>query len=430
MRFHLEKPVYGGSSLAHTIEGRAVFVPFTLAGETVEATLSGGEPLTADLVSVTEAAPDRVAPGCVHFGACGGCHYQHAGYAAQLRMKEAILLETLTRAGHSTLPAVTLHAGEPWRYRNRIRLRVEEVDGTLRLGYNRRASAELLPIRECPIAAPLLWRAAESLLMLAAAEAQAAQCLRAAAEVELACTNDQSRLQLTLLLRDARVPHFDRLCERLQQRVPELAGAGAVPLTPGRPQQSGEIARWGVAGLAMRADGRDYWVARGGFFQINRTLIDTLVQLVVRGRQGRLAWDLFAGVGLFTRALVPAFAEVVAVEASAAAVAGLAAVKLAGVRAIATPVLNFLRQAALERDRPELVVLDPPRAGLGLKGTRLLTRIAPSTIVYVSCDPTTLSRDLRAMVDSRYNLAELHLVDLFPQTFHLETVAVIERARG
>ena len=118
-------------------------------------------------MQVLEASGDRVKPGCVHFGECGGCHYQHAKYEAQLALKTGILRETLERAGLAELPEVQVHAGEPWGYRNRIRLRVAEVEGALRVGYLRRGSNEFLPVRMCPIAAPVLWRAATALLKLA-----------------------------------------------------------------------------------------------------------------------------------------------------------------------------------------------------------------------------------------------------------------------
>jgi len=158
VKLQIEKMVYGGAGLAHQTEGvnagKAVFVPFSLPGELVEARLSEakGEFGEAALVRVVEGSSDRVGPGCVHFGECGGCHYQHAAYEAQLGLKRGILLETLERAGLTSLPEVQVHSAEAWRYRNRIRLRVAEVDGELRVGYVQRGSAEFLPVRMCPIA--------------------------------------------------------------------------------------------------------------------------------------------------------------------------------------------------------------------------------------------------------------------------------------
>lgn len=173
MRLQIEKPVYGGAGLAHQTEGegagRAVFVPFTMPGEIVEAELMGegdgfGE---AALTQVVEPSPDRVAPGCVHFGECGGCQYQHANYSAQVRIKAEILRETLQRAGLDSLPEIQVHSAAPWGYRNRTQLRVAVQDGILRAGYTRRGTNEFLAIQECPILAPLLWRVAAALVQLA-----------------------------------------------------------------------------------------------------------------------------------------------------------------------------------------------------------------------------------------------------------------------
>jgi 23S rRNA (uracil1939-C5)-methyltransferase len=168
-----------------------------------------------------------------------------------------------------------------------------------------------------------------------------------------------------------------------------------------------------------------YWVSRGGFFQVNRHMIDPLLDLVTHGKSGDLAWDLYAGVGLFSRALAGNFNEVVAVEAAAEDL--MRSFRGEGRRAVAATTLDFLRQAVLQRERPDLVVMDPPRAGVGAEVCTLLTRVRPKEIVYVSCDPVTLGRDLRVMVDSGYKLDELHMMDMFPQTFHQETVAVMRR---
>jgi 23S rRNA (uracil1939-C5)-methyltransferase len=187
-------------------------------------------------------------------------------------------------------------------------------------------------------------------------------------------------------------------------------------------------AQWGAAGLHYVAAGTEYWVSRGGFFQVNRSLVDEMVRVVSDGRAGRLAWDLYAGVGLFSRALAKTFERVVAVEGSEIAAADLAgAVKGTALRTVHAATADFLRDAVVQRERPELIVMDPPRAGLGAEVCKLLARLKPAEMVYVSCDPVTLSRDLRAMVDSGYTLVELHLMDMFPQTFHVETIAVLRR---
>jgi 23S rRNA (uracil1939-C5)-methyltransferase len=434
MKLQIEKAVYGGAGLAHQTEGkdagRTVFVPFTLPGELIEANLfqqkdAFGE---ASLVQVLSASEDRVQPACMHFGQCGGCHYQHAAYSAQVQMKVAILQETLKRTGLTTLPTVQTHTGEPWTYRNRTRLRVEGLDGFLSVGYNRRGSNEFLAIQECPILAPLLWRAAEALRQVAAENSIAARWLRSAAEVEFFATGDEKKLQMTAFVQKQHAG-FSALCERMHHFVPELVGANASLLPPAGPQRRARSPRrlesWGAEGLSYRAAGEDYWVSSGGFFQVNRSLIDELVRIVTIGRRGTIAWDLYAGVGLFSRALATAFQQVVAVEAAADDLSR--SFKGPGKRAVETTAVEFLRSAVVQRERPELIVMDPPRAGVGIEVCALLARIATPEIVYVSCDPVTLARDLKALVAAGYNLVELHMVDMFPQTFHLETVAVLSR---
>jgi 23S rRNA (uracil1939-C5)-methyltransferase len=181
----------------------------------------------------------------------------------------------------------------------------------------------------------------------------------------------------------------------------------------------------------------DYRVDQGAFFQVNRWLVDALVERVTadsRGaltRNGGLAWDLFSGVGLFARQLASSFTRVIAVESAPASIAALAHnLRGTNASAVKATTLEFLRRGG-SGDRPALIVVDPPRTGLGAETTALLAEVAAPEIVYVSCDPATLARDLRALVDSRngpgYVIDQITLADLFPQTFHLETVVRLRR---
>ncbi len=404
----VEQPRYGGLFAV----GDAA-VPFVLPGEMLD-----GD-------TVVRASRDRVVPGCVHFGVCGGCHYQHAAYPAQLLLKREVLGGLLRGLG--ALPEIQTHAAEPWGYRNRIRLRVQGPQ----VGYTLRGSNDFLPIRMCPIAAPLLWRAAETLLRVAAEDPLSRRWMGSVNEVELFCLPDETRLLLQFFLRGSDPAHgdagaFARFCDGLQARLPELAGAGAEldPELSRRARRAWAGAAWGAAGLSYPASGRNYWVGRGAFFQVNRFLVDRLLDLVCAGEHGKVAWDLFAGVGLFTRALADSFGRVVAVEGGETAAAALAIAGKGGklFDSVRMPTLDFLRGRELERERPELVVLDPPRAGLGTEGAAILARMRPARIVYVSCDPTTLARDLAVLMREGYRVASVELIDLFPQTYHIETV--------
>jgi 23S rRNA (uracil1939-C5)-methyltransferase len=272
-----------------------------------------------------------------------------------------------------------------------------------------------------------VWRAAEVLLQIAAESSAAPRLLRSAVEVEFFTTGDEKKLQMTLFVRKAQ-PGFAALCERMQDLMPELVGAD-ISLLLSEPQRQARTPRplenWGADGLNYPVAGEDYWVSRGGFFQVNRFLVDELVQIVTAGRRGAVAWDLYAGVGLFSRALARVFQQVVAVEAAANDLSR--SFKGPGKRAVATTTLEFLRSAVVQRERPDLIVMDPPRAGVGAEVCALLARVSSPEIVYVSCDPVTLARDLKLLVAAGYSMGEIHMVDMFPQTFHLETVVILRR---
>ncbi len=419
----IEKPIYGGNFLARH-DGKAIFVPFVLPGEQVRVQLVEDKAkrgyALAELAELVTAAPERIAPRCPHFSFCGGCNYQHTGYANQLAMKESILRETLDRAGIPVAQEIAVLAAEPWGYRNRIRL---AFDGDGHPGYRARRSSDIVPIRECPIAAPLLVDAA-----LAAADV----LVRVPAnlrphEVALFCKAEESALLATFFTTDASQLRIEPIAQALQERIPALQGAElASGGRPGHPPRT--LTRWGTPSLMYRAAGFDYRVDHGAFFQVNRRLIDALVESVTANQRGSLAWDLFAGVGLFARQLAPHFDKVIAVESAAASTAALIA-NLAGSngQAVATGTLEFL-QCNSAGPRPDLIVVDPPRTGLGAEITALLNQIAAPAMVYVSCDPAALARDLHDLLAGGYSVDSIALADLFPQTFHLETVVHLRRA--
>ncbi|MGA2808770.1 MAG: 23S rRNA (uracil(1939)-C(5))-methyltransferase RlmD [Terracidiphilus sp.] len=427
----IEKPIYGGAFLAR-VEGKAVFVPLTLPGEQacVRITQSKGSYSTAEAEEIVSAAPERVVPACPHFGACGGCHYQHTGYETQLAFKRAILRETLERAG-VVVPAeiAVLSAESPsqsWAYRNRIRLAFDAAGNP---GYRGRRSHDVVPMRECPIAAPLLLDAAQAFAEIAR---RLAPALRPT-EIALFCDPAETALLATVFTASPAKFRFDELAHALRERVPALTGAELVvesqPGKRGSAQPPRTIARWGANSLAYRAAGFDYRVDHGAFFQVNRWLVDALVERVTSGHSGALAWDLFAGVGLFARRLAAGFARVVAVESAPSSTAALEA-NLRGTSsaAVKAETLAFLRRSG-KGPRPDLIVVDPPRTGLGAETCALLAGIAAPAMVYVSCDPATLARDLRALAASGYEIESITLADLFPQTFHLETVVQLRRPR-
>lgn len=435
----------------------------------------------------------RATPPCPHFGPCGGCQLQHLAYSAQLALK-ADRLRTLLAATNLTLPEIQLHPSPPLFYRNRIRLTLAEVSGQLRAGYIRNpdpsneSAPAFLPITQCPIAAPILWRAAEALL----AELDERPIWRKRApftldQLELFTNQDdapaETQLQISLFVRTSArsLPakftlEFAALCESLRANIPALTGAG-IYLLPNRPSRSRRVETprsgptWGSPGLtytianqadaaSMESAAKDesvtlsaaqnprissspspvpqpetgsqqlataFWVPRNAFFQINRFLLPELLALVTANRSGNLAWDLYAGVGLFTRALAPHFERITAVEVAEPAFTALGSTRLPNRHAVKSTTLDFLQTAVLQRDRPDLIVLDPPRTGAGPEVCSLLARIAAPTLIYVSCSPETLPADLSTLAASGYTVAALHLLDLFPQTDHIETIAILTR---
>jgi 23S rRNA (uracil1939-C5)-methyltransferase len=218
-------------------------------------------------------------------------------------------------------------------------------------------------------------------------------------------------------------PFLEEISPRLRQILPAIRGVGLFATERNRTTNR-LLARDGEESLLYPSAAHGYRVGLGSFFQVNQFLLDPLVQLATADEQGAIAWDLYAGVGLFSLPLTSEFAEVTAVESSPSAVRDLRE-NLRGThhRIVAADAAAFLRQAVLQRyPTPDLIVVDPPRAGLNRDVTTDLGKIRPRKITYVSCDPSTLSRDLAALVESGYRLRNMHLLDLFPQTYHLESV--------
>jgi len=417
----IEKPIYGGAFLAR-LEGKATFVPLTLPGEQARVRIIEDKRsyATAEPEAILAPSPDRIQPRCPHFGSCGGCSYQHTTYETQLALKQEILRETLQRAGVQAPDHIDLLAGEPWGYRNRIRVAFDRAG---RVGYRGRRSHEILPIRECPIAAPLLIQAA----------LQAAEILRdakpafGATEISLFCDFEESALLASIFVSVPTTRGFNEFAADWKERVPELVGLECVYQTLAH-EIPKRIAQWGEESLIYRVAGFDYRVDHGAFFQVNRWLIDGLVQKVVGERRGMLAWDLFSGVGLFARQLTNRFKQMIAVESAATATQALTR-NLDGTtgQSVTADTLSFLRDSR-QAAKPDLIVVDPPRAGLGSDATAVLGEIGADELVYVSCDPSTLARDLKAISASGYAIVSVALADLFPQTFHLETVVTLKKS--
>jgi 23S rRNA (uracil1939-C5)-methyltransferase len=192
------------------------------------------------------------------------------------------------------------------------------------------------------------------------------------------------------------------------------------------PSQRKPIAVVGTGDLIYRTKHAGFRVSAGSFFQVNRFLVDVLAALVVGGRSGEVALDLFAGVGLFSLALAASFRHIVAVESSQRSAADLKYISPPNVKAVHSTVDEYLATRGA-KVRPDLVVVDPPRAGLGERVARALAKMNSRRLIYVSCDPATLARDLLHLRAGGYRLEQVHLVDLFPQSYHVESVLHLSR---
>lgn len=429
----MDKPVYGGDCLGHAADspekaGKAVFVPLTLPGERIRAQLSQDKRTfsRAEIDTILSPSPHRIAPACRHFSACGGCHYQHADYPTQLEMKQLILRETLSRSGVVIPGEIETLAAQTgaWHYRNRIRL---AFTSNGQIAYRGRRSHDLVPIAECPIAAPLLIGTAFRTAQFAAENPAPAPL----SEVELFANHDESQLLITLFTESAAALNpssVESWLESLAQALPSQT-IGIRLERDDNSLAANILGAYGKNALTYKAAGFNYRVDHGAFFQVNHWLVDPFVELVTQGTQAGSAWDLYAGVGLFARQLAVNGMRVTAVEAAPASLDALRQNLDGAAEAVASTTLDHLRRnRELREPRPDLIVLDPPRAGLGDTVTQLLNAIHAPEMVYVSCDPATLARDLRQLTQERYSIHSVTLVDMFPQTFHIETVVRLKRS--
>ena len=380
-----------------------VFVPFGIPGERVAVELIEDNKNFArgKLVKVLEPSPQRVEPRCKHFGRCGGCHYQHLAYEAQLSYKASILTDQLTRIGRlADLPAIQIiPSPNPYQYRNNIRFHVDE---TGKLGFLAPQSDRIIPVTECHLPEKAIGEAWASLVMEPESGID---------QIELRCGGDGDLL-ISLEGALAAPPEFET-----------EAGLSAVYAGPG-----GRVILAGEDVLTMRVQERSFQVSGKAFFQVNTSQAAAMVETLrshLRLDKATTLLDLYCGVGLFSAFFANEVKEVIGVEVSPDACLDF--------------ISNLdefdnvsLYEGAVERVlprlevKPDVVIIDPPRAGLHPKALEALLEKKPQQIAYISCDPATLARDLSKLTESEYCLEKIFLLDLFPQTFHIETICILE----
>jgi 23S rRNA (uracil1939-C5)-methyltransferase len=405
-----ESPAHGGAVIAHQ-GGRTVLLYYAIPGEVVEAELSGrrGGLGYARAARVLEPSPDRVQPRCPHFGECGGCVYQHARYERQLEFKRRSVEAAWQGAGLRLPPDTpVLGMDDPWRYRIRGEFEAwRGPDGAVEFGFHRMRRHAVLPVRTCPIHDERIERA-----MLAFRRAATETGVRGMQKL-LLTVEPTARGLLWQTQYQGRPPAADTdLAARAAELLPDLVLL----------DDSMSLEFWGLA----------FRVRNDTFVQTNyrQMLVLYRAALDMLGpRPDDSVLDLYAGIGTLGLAVAREVGSVTAIEENPVSV------RLSGLNARINGIANFqtlpgrvekvLRQVRIGRH--SAAILDPPRAGCDVGAIAELLRLSPDRLVYVSCEPATHARDVALLVRGGYRVRRAAIVDMFPQTYHIEAVALLER---
>ncbi len=434
LRVTIERLVFQGDGLGRLPDGRVVFVPYTAPGDDAEIEVKEirEDFVRADLVRVVAPAPVRASPPCRYFGNCGGCQWQHLDYASQLQWKREILQELLARLGKLDRSAAPVSAPiaptGPWEYRARAQLKVF-AGARLQIGFHQRATQRVVDIDRCPLLDSRLNTILRTLRSMK--DPALHKLFPRLREIWVAVGTGTGEVVVSLFARAQDRAAIRLVFHQIQTDVPTLQG---LVLLDGDPRQHPRFVDRHGHGAIMEVVG-DYRfrVDAAAFFQVSGLAAGTLTRLVVEAaslRGTERVLDLYSGVGTFTVPLARRAREVVGIEASAAASAdamhNLQGNACAGARIVNAQVEQALPMLMKEHSW-DLVVMDPPRQGSSRRVLEAITGMTARRIIYVSCDPSTLARDLGILARSGYRCVAIQPVDLFPQTFHLESVATLER---
>jgi 23S rRNA (uracil1939-C5)-methyltransferase len=412
---------YGGEAMGRLADGRAVFVPFGLPGETVRARVVFQRKnfARAELLEVLSPSPERIAPRCRHFGVCGGCHYQMLPYPAQLRAKEAILRDQLTRIGKIQNPPVLPMVAAPaeWQYRNHVQFHLDKngKPGFISaLGAATGSTEAVVPISECflPEAAlDAVWPTLE---------------FEPGAPIQ------------RVALRSGRDGDLMIILEADEPEIPELEIEADVSVI--HQVEDDTLILAGNDYLVCEVLGRPFKVSAASFFQVNTAMAGKMVEHLLANlpiRPTSTLLDVYCGAGLFSAFLAPKVARVIGIEAATSSCSDFETnldefenVELyEGLAEEVLPGLIDERNGSETRSQLEperLMIIDPPRAGLEKTALDAILAIQPTTLAYVSCDPATLARDAARLIAGGYRLKQVTPFDLFPQTYHLESISIFE----
>ena len=406
----LEKLTYGGDALGRVPDplmgtgGRVVFVPFALPGETVRIRVIDQKRghMRGELVEVLDPSAERITPKCIHFGVCGGCHYQHLSYTAQLQVKTDILRDQLTRIGKIQGPPVQPMEASPqeWNYRNHVQFHLSAAG---ELGYIRANGRDMFPISECHLPEATLNKLWPSLEFDPGLGLQRIS-LRLGMEDET----------MLVLESDATEPPELELEANLS--VVHLAGEDVVVMA-------------GDDHLTISVKEQAFRVSAASFFQVNTLMAGRMVQhlldhLAVSPATTLL--DIYCGVGLFSAFFAGHVGRLIGIEASASACEDFAANldEFENVEVYEAPAETVLPGLDV---RPDIAIVDPPRAGLDKLALDALMALRPARLAYVSCDPSTLARDAARLIAGGYRLLQVTPFDLFPQTSSIESISIFEK---
>lgn len=399
-----DKYSYGGESFGRLADKRAIFVPFTLPGEKARVRLLEGKKGYArgEVMEILEPSPDRIKPRCPHFGACGGCHYQHIPYEVQLKAKAEILRDQLVRIGKFSDPPVQPIAAcpHPWNYRNQVQFHLTPEG---KIGFQAPRSHEVIPIQECHLPEePIntIW----PLLDMAPIPGLDRLSVRAGAGEDVLVVLESSDPEPVELVVDLRI--------------------SVVHSGPG-----GSLVLAGDDFIDIEVSGRPFQVSAGSFFQVNTSMAGLMVQHILENLpipEEATLIDAYCGVGLFSAFLAPHVERLIGIETSAAACQdyGVNLDEYDHVELYEAPVGDVLPALKV---KPDVILVDPPRSGLDRSSLDGILSLAPESLVYVSCDPATLSRDAHRLNEGGYNLKQITPFDLFPQTYHIESISFWEK---
>ncbi len=398
----VEKPIFGGEFLARLPDHRPVFVPFVLPEEIVDIQVTQDKKgyARASLIRVVENSTNRINPPCKYFSICGGCHYQHMEYADQLKLKQQVVLEQFSRVpGFSEqLLRNIIPSQNEFHYRNNVQFSINENG---KLGFQAFGSNQIIPIDDCLLPG-------EQIL-------QTWKMLDLEQFPGLKRIHIREGLEEEIML----ILESDNFIE-----IPSLELD--VPVSVVHLSDVGKIVMAGEDHLIYQVKEQYFHVSAESFFQVNTTQAEKMIDLVCNylPTRGNMLLELYAGVGLFTRFLADRYEMVYAVEESSSACDDFA-INL-DVYDHINLFVGAVKEIVPQLDiHPDAILLDPPRAGIDPKTLESIMAYKAQKIVYVSCDVSTLSRDLKKLLVGGYHLVEITPFDMFPQTFHIECVAML-----